>query len=40
LKKEYLLPYKESMIADVGQKIGIPEHQALIDRLGTGTKQA
>jgi beta-N-acetylhexosaminidase len=35
LKKECLLPYKEVMIADVGQKIGIPEHQELLDRLGT-----
>jgi beta-N-acetylhexosaminidase len=34
LKKEQLHPYKDVMIADVGQKIGIPEHQALIDRLG------
>jgi beta-N-acetylhexosaminidase len=35
LKKEYLHPYKDVMIADVGRKIGLPEHQALLDRLST-----
>jgi beta-N-acetylhexosaminidase len=35
LKKEYLHPYKDVMIADVGKKIGLPEHQALLDRLNT-----
>jgi beta-N-acetylhexosaminidase len=40
LKKEYLHPYKDVMIADVGRMIGIPEHQALIDKLGTGTVKA
>jgi hypothetical protein len=43
LKKEYLHPYKDVMIADVGRSIGIPEHQALIDKLTAttaGTKPA
>jgi beta-N-acetylhexosaminidase len=33
VKKEVLLPYQAAVIADVGQKVGTPEHLALVERI-------
>jgi beta-N-acetylhexosaminidase len=33
LKREVLLPYEPTPVAEVGKRIGLPEHQALVDRV-------
>lgn len=33
LKEETLLPYRPASVADVGKKVGIAEHQAIVDRV-------
>ncbi|MBY0471156.1 beta-N-acetylhexosaminidase [bacterium] len=41
LKKEFLMPYQPVVVGELGQKIGIPEHQELLEKLaGKPTAEA
>ena len=38
LKKETLLPYRPAEVAAVGRKVGLPEHQALVQKIEEAAK--